>query len=93
MTARLKKSMMEALGSVQKKTSDEEKKATLLEMHKDKMYKKVVVKDRTGEIGRGTAVMQGAKGAMSAKEAKAYDIHMDQMRGGTGAAERSRSTY
>jgi hypothetical protein len=34
-----------------------------------------------------------AAGPMSAGEAKAYDIHMDQMRGGTGAAERSRSTY
>ena len=73
--------------------SDEQKKAMLLEQNKDKLYKKVVMKDRTGEVSRDSAVMKGAKGPMSAKEAKAYDIHMDQMRGGTGAAERSRSTY
>mmetsp|Transcript_13248 Transcript_13248/g.21541 ORF Transcript_13248/g.21541 Transcript_13248/m.21541 type:complete len:89 (+) Transcript_13248:453-719(+) len=73
--------------------SDDEKKAAMLEQNKDNLFKRASTKDRTGDIGRGGAVMQGAKGPMSAKEAKAYDIHMDQMRGGTGAAERSRSTY
>ena len=91
-TARLRKSMNETF-SQQVRMSDEEKKALLLEQNKNNLYKKVVLKDRTGEVSRDSAVMKGAKGPMSAKEAKAYDIHMDQMRGGSGAAERSRSTY
>ena len=72
--------------------TDEAKKALLLEQNKDNLYKKVTLKDRSGEVGR-SAVMGGAKGPMSASEAKAYDRHMEAMRGGSGAAERSRSTY
>jgi len=91
-TARLRKSMLEAFGG-KTTMSDEEKKAMLLEQNKDKLTKKVNLKDRTGMLDKASAVMKGAKGPMSADQAKAYDIHMDQMKGGHGGGNRAPTTY
>mgnify|MGYP004067923321 CR=1 FL=1 len=84
------------------RASDDEKRAAALEKHADKLFKRARLPDEferdrrdvpARDPTRLSAVMRGAKGAMSAAEARAYDLHMEQMRGGHGGAARSFTTY